>query len=483
MLIKKIIDKKILEIIFAAFLAYYFKLTVLQSAVTTISFFVLAAIIFIFLNKIEYVFYFLLASRSIIDMFVGVNVASDIKMAQFIAVLIISLFFIYFVIFSQYKFINMFSLSVNKIYGCFLILSLAALFTSSSIMGGLRSWLRFLQIFVIMNMTIFIVLSSGNESYMKKMNIICWSAVVSLILPLVMFLNNVIQGVSFSAGGAVRYATFGAHMNIFSYLLMAILPFCLFLYAVTGRNIKKILWLLFLALIVFTAYMTNTRNIWIGFIILICSWVIFRKKIIFIFLLLCAAFLVVSYVPTIAERFAHFETIKEFEGGFFDMDGRLLSGRIGSWQNFLKYFIDHSTLLEKLIGNGFGISIEVTKLYGDLWHSKEMGEHNNYLTLLMATGIFGLFFYMCFIIKLFQESFKLLRRTKNVYFLNLSQVFLSVLVSYVVISIFTHIIWHTTYQIFFSVFAGLIIAANIIEDNRVKFVSKPGEKDETIVAA
>ena len=45
--------------------------------------------------------------------------------------------------------------------------------------------------------------------------------------------------------------------------------------------------------------------------------------------------------------------------GFFELDPRLLSNRIRVWQANIRYFLDESTIINKLIGNGYDIKLRI----------------------------------------------------------------------------------------------------------------------------
>lgn len=459
MLLKKVLNGKFLKVLFAGVISYYIGLLVLQSHFKAGVFLGVAMFVFIFLTKVEYAFYFLLATRGIIDIFYSVEATGSLRMTHLIGVGIIAIFLYYAIVVSRY---NVFKLGVNRIYFIFLITSIPAILLSERLVTGFGYWFRLFQGFAVINLTIMIILAAGNDSYKKRIYVICCAIILALCVPYLIFLKNFIQGETVrGSGGIMRVAAYGGYNNAFSYLLFAVFTFCLFLYSVSARGFQKKAWFIILGIITYTIYYTYTRNIWMSLAVILFAWALLRKKFLINIITATIVIAMIIFNPAVQDRLMDAYLIFSSKGGFFDLAPELLAGRISNWQSNVDYFINHSTFMEKLIGNGFDVKSEISATY---MRTREQGEHNNYLTLLMTTGICGLSAYLLYLFKLFQESFRLLRRTRNVYLKSLAQVFISLLFSYVILSNFTHILWNITFQYYFSVFAGLVIAGNVIEE-------------------
>lgn len=416
-------------------------------------------LIIFYIAKIEYVFYIILASRSIFDIYYNLESAGNAKVTQIIAVLIIGMFSFYFIS-AGYR---IFHLGVNKIYGTFLLSSIVPVFFTNDLISGLGGWLKINQGFFFLNMTILLVLAMRGELYKKRTTIICWCTIAAIIIPYLLFLNNIIQGKHEIRAGYIRYATFGSYGNLFSYCLLSVFPVCLFFYSLSIKRIKKIIWFAFVVILLITIYKTYTRNVWIGVVIMLLTWCVLRKNTKGVLFILGLCILMVIVNSSVRDRFSDIHKLFESQGTSYSESNKLLSGRYSIWESNIDYFITNSSMIEKLFGNGYDIKEKVTISHPYIEHIEE---HNNYLSLLMSTGICGLLLYYFYILRLFQESFKLLRKTNNIFFKNLAQVFISVLFAYVIMCFFTHMIWKTGYQYYFSALAGFIIAANILEDKR-----------------
>ncbi|NOZ67819.1 MAG: hypothetical protein GXP46_00895 [Deferribacteres bacterium] len=458
MLMEKVINGRLLKVFFVALISYYFVDMAMRYQFRTAALFALAAFVVLFFVKLEYAFYFIVVTRSLVDAYSDVGVGS-VSLPIMVGGLISLLFVSYFAV-CQY---NVFNLRVNRIYGAFLLLCIPAVFfTHKGLVYGAGFWFRLFTGFVVLNLTVLVVLSAGEDVYKKRIRLISWSVLLSLIPPYGAFLYNFITGAYYLGAGYVRYSKFGGEMNLFSYYLMGALPFCLFFYSLTEKRPRKFLWLIFFAAYFYTIYINYTRNVWIGVFFLILTWTILKRYFVVTYAIIGFVTLMFVLDPTVQDRLKDIFIILTSNKGFFELDPHLLSQRILIWQKNLRYFINESTFIEKLLGNGF----DIRDILGATRTGRRAIEHNNYLVLLMSTGIMGVSFYMLYILRLFRESFSLLRKTRESYFRNLAQIFIAFLVSYVIIGMGTHAIWKLTFQYFLSVFAGLVVAANIIEERK-----------------
>ncbi|MEP9410020.1 MAG: hypothetical protein HRF42_01205 [Candidatus Brocadia sp.] len=461
MLAIKAPNEKTVNLVLAVFISLIFGVTIIQYDIKAVAFLAVGFFAIIFFTRIQYAFYFILASRGIVDIFYSVETTGSFKVTQYLAV-VVTLFFLWYIVFSDLSIIR---LGINKIYGTFIALCILPVFFSQNLMEGFASWLKLLQPILIINVTVLIVLAMGNKLFKKTADAVCWCTIAAFLVPFVLFIKNYLQGTHTVMSGYERYSTVGAYTNLFSYYLFTVFPVCLFFYSTSAQRSRKLFWLIFMAILLFCIYKTYTRNVWIGIAVLLFAWNLLRKNFKIILPLMCMFGLIVILSSDVRDRFGDLSVILESlnSRGFFGIDPQLLSGRIGIWQGNLHYFLYKSTFIEKLLGNGFDVKVAVSSLN---YTQEVIEEHNNYMTLLMNTGICGLFVYCLFIGKLFQESFKLLRKANDLYAKNLAQVFISILFAYVIICFFTHMVWKINYQYYFSTFAGLIIAANMREEEK-----------------
>jgi len=458
------IDSHGLNLFLTVLVAFVFGLLVLELNLNILIVFALGVFVVFFFTKTEYVFYFLLASRSIIDIFFNAEVSGGLRVTQVIGALVPSLILFYLII-ARY---NLFKLNINKIYGIFLFFAIFPIFFTQNLTFGFASWLKLLQGFVVFNMTIFLILRGGRELYQQKANRICWSIIIATVVPYILFIKNAVQGSYIISGGYARYADIGAYPNVFSYYLLAVFPVCLFQYSMAVKEKEKNIWRILMAFMLVTIYMTYTRNVWIGITVLLIVWYLLRKKHLIVFSIIAFCSTAIVFSSDVQRRLNDLYLIFQTKN-FFDLDPTLLSSRVGIWQTNLNYFIAKSTFTEKFFGNGFDIADRVAVTF----LNQSIPEHSTYLTFLMATGVCGVFMYYSYIFELFREAFKLFRRAKEKYLKNLASIFIAFLFSYVITCAATHMMAKINFQYYFSALAGLVVAANIFEKNKEISLKEP----------
>jgi len=415
--------------------------------------------------KAEYTFYIILISRGIIDIYYNLEAAGNVRVTRILGILIIGLFSFYFIS----KRYHIFQLRINKIYGIFLLSSFIPVLFTYNLMSGFGNWLKINQGFFFLNMTILLVLAAKDGLYKKRISVLCWCITIAVLIPYMLFLKNIIHGQHEIRAGYIRYATFGSYGNFFSYCLLSLFPICLFFYSMSAKRKDKIIWFISILIIFITIYKTYTRNAWLGAIIILLTWCLLRKNLKGIFFIFGLCVLVFIFNPSVQDRFSDINKLFNNRIASSTESDKLLSGRYSIWKSNIEYFIYNSSMTEKMFGNGYDV---YEKVHVSHPYLEDINEHNNYLTLLMNTGICGLFLYSFFIFMLFRESFKLLLRTKEKYFKDFSQVFISVLFAYVIMCFSTAMILKTNYQYYFSVLAGFVIAANILEEKKQGVMSK-----------
>lgn len=363
-----------------------------------------------------------------------------------------------------------------------MIITLYSLFTTNNLVEGFGFWLRLFQVFLIINMTILMILDDQNRLDKKKLNIILWCVLINAIIATFYILKQYYISGLFN----LRRVPYAIH---FSRLILAAMPFFLFKYSMSEKTSGKLLWVILIGLAALAIHKNLVKNSFVGMVILVIIWGFFyMRKNFFLRLLVPSIIILLLSILMISRpwlwEFYSGDTGKVLENilsgvNFYSWEPSLWSGRIGIWQVNTKYFAN-SPLINKLLGNGFDapdkIFAETGRYFqyfvkyfykGRIIYIERWDEHSNYVFYLSRTGLLGLFLYVLFILQLFKESFKLLRRTEDIYLRNMAQVFIAALFSYVIISFFDHFVRNVSFQYFFAVFAGFVIAANISEDAKV----------------
>jgi hypothetical protein len=212
--------------------------------------------------------------------------------------------------------------------------------------------------------------------------------IISYIWPVIGSTWSIVNGESIGKTiyytGLARYDGLYLKINTLAHSML-IFIFIFLLYLTLSKKTSRgrklfIIFLFFLStLALFNLYKSYTRNVFIGLFILLNFYFAGRKNYIIIFILFLGAI-------TIAITSSTFQTI------FFDfiepLTGQrdlsdLGSGRYGMWTHYLKNFSKFS-LEVKLMGTGIGLD--------KLGFGIARG-HNDFLSILITTGLIGLFLY------------------------------------------------------------------------------------------
>jgi hypothetical protein len=169
---------------------------------------------------------------------------------------------------------------------------------------------------------------------------------------------------------------------------------------------------------VYCFWNSYTRSVYLGFVIFWMFYFFQWRKRYFIVGFMSLLLFVLWKLPTLSNIF-----LKSSE---FNVDGAS-SGRLTLWLHNLKLFLEWP-FYYKLLGSGFGSEAE-TVMGGeyDVWSS-----HNDWISLLMTTGVIGLLLYVGIVFVLSRDIFRsnLERHTKALY--------ISCLIMFISLSSFTN---------------------------------------------
>ena len=298
-----------------------------------------------FIQRTDFAFCFILSTRSLFDLFSQAEVGQSVRINQYLGVLLSFLLFFY-LIFVRH---NFFSTRPMRIYAFFILVSFVPLFMMNDLLVGSAFWMKILQAYFVFNFTVWLVVRSSDHCQ-KTINMILIGLLIGIILPYILFVKNFIFGTDIIKGGYERYSALGEGANTFSYYLLSVFPICL-LYSSLSDHIwqKKIIWRAILIGILLTAYMTFTRNVWIGFAVILITRNVVRKQYKFILYVLCGIVILTSLSHTVQDRFKDIIVLFNADS-FFDLPPNLMSMRIGIWQANMKYFLYYCPFVHQMIG-------------------------------------------------------------------------------------------------------------------------------------
>lgn len=300
---------------------------------------------------------------------------------------------------------NPFKLPFLRSYLYFLSISVFSVIFSTSPWGCVGDWLRFLGLF---NLAASIYFVFEPRDIVKVVYVIGLSTLLPAILSLAsFFIGNQVH----DAGFARVYGSF-VHPNMYAFFLMTVLflyiPDLIFGKGVIHRSFALLIGVVSIILLV----LTFTRAAWVGFFIgsVIILW---RKKSAPFFL----GFLLlgVCLLPFLWPRF--------HDVGLGNVGGYRLDSwtwRLNTWTESLQDF-----QWSKIFGIGLGGYYALYGFYA----------HNDYLRLLVETGILGVLAYIAIFIVFFQRACFIFRSTDEVLIKNIAFSVILTTVAYLIIGV------------------------------------------------
>ncbi|MEW6607262.1 MAG: O-antigen ligase family protein [bacterium] len=340
---------------------------------------------------------------------------------------------------------NVLELPILKPYILFLIICLISISVSGNLLKGLSEWLKFVSPLI---MYILIVsLLKRKEQIMRLIYAIFFSTFIPVMIGFYQFFTG--TGDTSSTFGFNRiFATF---MNPNSYSVYLMIPLSIAFTFLLQSGIKKPGYSLLSLVLGVSIFLTFTRTAWIGVLFMILTISILKYRRLLIIMPLILAFLIVV-IPVIPQRFSDiFNPLSYWRNP--------LETRFWLWQGTFSFFFD-----KPFLGYGLGAfeSLALEALNSPKY------AHNDYLRLLLETGILGLGAYLLLLFTLIKDTFKTYQRTKEPYFQAITLGFISVFVAFIIMNITENLITDVTIQWYFWIYAAMVHSIYHIEQREVK---------------
>ncbi len=267
---------------------------------------------------------------------------------------------------------------------------------------------------------------------------------VSSIIPILYGFYQYITGTGHAWLGTFykgnRIDSFIGQYNEYGIFLCLSIIATLIIFFWSNSRKAKVLWIILLILQTVSLILSLNRGSWIclfiGFVVsILFYWRFANLKWIFVIFLI----ITLSAAPTIIKRFQALD--QEVAPGYSQ---NTLQDRVDTWKVLLPL-----ALKEPLTGFGIDNSTLVTAKY----LHREIVPHNDYLRILLETGIFPLIFYFIFLVGELITFIKLRRISRND-FINFP--IFAMIVYFILISFTQNIIYN---QILFPTFLGLLAVA------------------------
>ncbi len=127
------------------------------------------------------------------------------------------------------------------------------------------------------------------------------------------------------------------------------------------------------------------------------------------------------------------------------------SGRIGVWLVLLNKWVD-SSYFNKIFGHGIVVVPEIL--------GQDYGAHNDYIDLLIETGLVGLLLYSWILITILKELFLFLKKATGNYCLSLAYCSLALFVAFISMSLFEAHAYAQVPQLYIAAFMGIALGAS-----------------------
>jgi putative inorganic carbon (HCO3(-)) transporter len=332
--------------------------------------------------------------------------------------------------------VNFWSYPLVKPFAFFLsgcLLSLPFSRNLSQSLTEIAELLSFVVLFVL------IVDSLRAEKDIRRMvSFLVLSSLVPLSVGLVQVCSNFDLSV-FSLEPSFRVSATLTHPNAYAFYLVMIIVLSVSLFIQTKSRTHRSLLFFLITLLLVSLVFTYTRSAWIGLALAVLGVAILKNRKLLIVAPLTFYGLMLAF-PFISLRFDAL-----FNPELFRYTS--LAWRIELWSASIPYFLSHP-----IFGNGFG-TFQLIGFQIDDWSA---AAHNDYLRLLVETGIIGLSGFLILLVSLARLGIKAKRKATDRYFSYITSGFVCFLSAYVLMSFTDNLFNHGGVQWYFWAYAGVI---------------------------
>lgn len=257
------------------------------------------------------------------------------------------------------------------------------------------------------------------------------------------------------------------HPGVIAFGFVVLFPVALFKHSEASDSKSKAFWASVVILMLIFLYFTYRRVVWIGLMAQLLTWLILLHKTKYrliyaylgalFFILLEGAQSTFSLEDRLGDIVTFFGHLPEaFTSNRYDF---LFTGRWGFFRGNLIY-LANQPIMNLIFGNGVGSTAYAS------WSAARVagGGHNCYFILLIEFGLICFIMYMLLVLILLWKSFRMLH-SSDTFIRQYSKLFISLLVSYMVMGLGTHIFYELTSGIWiFWGLAGGVVALSVNEN-------------------
>jgi putative inorganic carbon (HCO3(-)) transporter len=277
----------------------------------------------------------------------------------------------------------------------------------------------------------------------KSIQRMAYVLILSCLIPIITSFSQIFTNIDLNQvmglEPAFRLRATMTHSNAYAFYLVMILVMTLSV-ILQQKSFSKRFFLFFLLIgLLLSLVFTYARGAWISLIFAILVLGIFKHHKLLFFVPLGIIGMLFLF-PFIVQRFEPLLDPSQYQYTSF-------AWRIDLWGKSIDYFLHNP-----FWGIGFGNFIFVE--YGLV--GAYAGAHNDYLRILVETGIFGFLVYLALIGDLLILSIQAYNKSNNSFHKSLCLGFIGIWVAYVILSLTENLFNHGGIQWYFWAFAGLV---------------------------
>ena len=297
--------------------------------------------------------------------------------------------------------------------------------------------------------------SINREKIDKFIKIALFACLLTSIFAIYQRLGGISYYQTTMGGALYRTAGFYHDVGTISLYMMLSIPIVVFLYYNSHSISKRIIYISFMAILLFTLFLAYHRAGWIIVVIQLVLWSIMSRR--FLIAGMCITF-TATFILMLPDQH-----ITSFISGFFapltivfysrGLPDVAFSGRVGAWKVLLQDFLGRS-LITRLLGTGLSTTYSITALYPSM--TPTMDAHNDYIRILVENGIVGIMVHIWLLWTLGKSALIVYLKSKDFYLRNLAQLFILLLVALILISITLRPSQYPSFNWYIFGFAGIV---------------------------
>jgi O-antigen ligase len=336
------------------------------------------------------------------------------------------------------KKINFWKYPLVKAYSFFFLGCFLSLFFSKNFATSIPEMVELLSFIILF---ILVVDNLESERDIRRMiRFLILSSLVPLFVAFIQIFSNFNLQI-FSLEPFFRVKSTLTHPNAYAFYLVMIIVLSMSIFLHQRLKFNRTSFFLLIVLLLLPLIFTYTRSAWIGLVLAIFSMGILQSRKLLIFAPL-AFYGIVLVFPIVFQRFDPI-----FNPELFQYTS--LAWRIKLWSASIPYFLS-----SPILGNGLG-SFQLIGYEIDEWFAVA---HNDYLRILVETGVIGFSGFILLLFSLFKLSIRTYKEMVNSYYQHIAMGFVCFLFAYGVMSFADNLFNHGGIQWYFWTYAGVIAA-------------------------